>query len=90
MALRLQRKFANSFAVLRAGRFRQPLPDNASDTPRLRNNSLAQRREGHVAQVHPVEAYDALARVHQPSQQLGERGLARPGLADDRDFGHYR
>ena len=50
----------------------------------------AQRRERHLAQVDAVEPHGARGRVHQPGQQLGQRGLARAGLADDRDPGVRR
>ena len=38
-----------------------------------------------VAHVDAVEQHRARRRVHQPGEQLGERRLARAGLADDRD-----
>ena len=42
---------------------------------------------GDPAYVDAVEQHRAVARVHQPGQQLGEGGLARAGLPDDRDPG---
>ena len=52
---------------------------------RHQHDAAAQRRLGDPAYVDAVEQDRALDRVHQPGEQLGDRRLARAGLADDRD-----
>ena len=57
---------------------------------RHHHHPRAQRGEGDLVQRHPAggvraEQHPPVDRVHQPGEQLGERRLARAGLADDRD-----
>ena len=51
---------------------------------RHHHHPLAQAVEAHRGQRVPAEPHLAARRVHQPGQQLRERGLAAAGLADDR------
>ncbi len=45
----------------------------------------AQSRLGNIANVHSADPDGPAARVKQSHQQLGERGLSRAGLANDRN-----